>query len=128
MQIYCFTLFPFYIFRIETQFSVPIFQFFDQKNSDYLNKNFLSLSLSFLFVTRFFEWKRIYFSGTRAWYRVTTRMHVSYIPADYFCWSGISLGSDVRLGLRIYLWPSYPSRRLSFPSILFLSAPCIGTF
>lgn len=51
---YCFALFLFYIFRIETHFSVLIFQASNQKNSDYLNKNSSSFSfsfpLSFLFV------------------------------------------------------------------------------
>lgn len=51
---YCFALFLFYIFRIETHFSVLIFPASNQKNSDYLNKNSSSFSfsfpLSFLFV------------------------------------------------------------------------------
>lgn len=51
---YCSALFLFYIFRIETHFSVLIFPASNQKNSDYLNKNSSSFSfsfpLSFLFV------------------------------------------------------------------------------
>lgn len=59
------------------------------------------------------------FPATRACYRASRRGCTSYIPADYFCWPGISLGSDVRLGLRIFM------AGVSFSLVLFLS-PSLG--
>lgn len=66
----------------------------------FINHFLVNIPYHILFVTRVFQQARkqvaFIFPATRErGYESSRRGCTFYIPADYFCWSGISLGSDV---------------------------------